>query len=245
MKRIFTVWAGTVMGLACVCLPMRGQSRAEVSAGEAPLSKQGVELRKFLDCQNGDSAIKYTAAGIPIEKKVFRDYGSGEHKFRIFAGYRWENNTWISTNDTASWMAMPYPFNAGDTRISWAMAGNWYNSSDVEGYEVRRVYDANNRLVSVTVGDYSNDGNFRGYREAYYITYNENNDILLIESPNYERKRQIRYRYDANRNVTLYEQTLYDNDDLFLKMTCEYDADSRPLILSFYGWNITLLQAAL
>jgi hypothetical protein len=123
------------------------------------------------------------------------------------------------------------------------MVGNWYRSSEVEGYEVRRVYDANNKLVSVTVGDY--DDRLRGYQQAYYITYNENNDILLIEMYNYERKSQIRYRYDANGNATLYEWTRYDSDDLSEKMTCEYDADSRPLILSYYLWNATLQQTAL
>ncbi|MDR1381218.1 MAG: T9SS type A sorting domain-containing protein, partial [Tannerella sp.] len=82
-------------------------------------------------------------------------------------------------------------------------------------------------------------------QEAYYLTYNENNDILHIDMYNYERKRQIRYRYDANRNVTLYEQTHYNSDNLFQKMTCEYDADSRPLILSYYLWNATLQLTAL
>jgi hypothetical protein len=222
---------------------------SSVSADEAPVPKQGVELREYLDCMDGDSAIKYTAAGIPVEKKVFRDYGSDEHKFRIYARYIWENNTWVSTNDTTVWMGMPYPFHIGDASISWAMLGSRYRYSDFAEYEIkpefRPVYD-NDKLVSVTVGDYySEDYEIQGYQEAYYLTYNENNDILHIEMYNYDRRKQIRYRYDANGNATLYEETLYDTDNLLLKMTCEYDADSRPLILSYYIWNETLQQTAL
>jgi hypothetical protein len=214
---------------------MRGQSGVEVLAGEAPVLNQGMELRAFDDHIYADSTVKYTAAGIPIEKKV---YGGGYVLRGMYDLYSWEDNTWVLNAEgllagTGQWPVGTF----FDGLFQIPVNGNYGRVYDYTGSILKPEYDANNNLVSLAVIDPSSgETSFR-----WSITYNENNKPAQMERYFGDLSlTKFNYWYDANGNQLLYEETLGNSDDLLCKMTCEYDADSRPTILSYYDWNWTL-----